>query len=268
MRSTLAAAKKYLITLFGFRNSFHLSLLGHRLRVHYNLRNMKAERDYSIILQLARDKKCFFDVGANQGIISLLVADQNTATQIHAFEASEDAVNVIKFNLALNNFQDRVTVINSLIADRSGYVIPFYWDGSSGGSSITQGRLGHANAMYKSTFSLDDYVDQFQLKPDFIKMDIEGAEGIAVRGMARILKSIRPVLFVELHELGSRKMFENAGDILQYIGQHDYHMLYLRTGERITSMDVLKDRGRCHVLLLPSESNDGSFLKSFNLDGL
>ncbi len=268
MRKILSWCKKNVLTLFGLRNSFRISLFNSNLQVDYHLRGIEAERDYSIILQLAKNKKCVFDVGANHGIISLLVADQNKEVQIHAFEASEAAVNVINHNLQLNKADHTVRVVNSLIADKSGYAIPFYWEGSAGGASITKGRLGHQTEIYKATLSLDDYVNYFGLSPDFIKMDIEGAEGIAIKGMSQILQKARPLIFIELHEFGGRKLYENAAQILSFISEFGYVMVYLRNGKLITDTEVLKDRGRCHVLILHTNDYTESFMQSFVLDGL
>lgn len=152
------------------------------MTVDYNLSKIKADRDYKVILQLAKNKNCFFDVGANHGIISLLTASVEPEIKIHAFEASEDAVNIINNNILLNNCGRNMRVINSLIADRSGCAIPFYWQNSSRGASITKGRLGHTIEIFKSTMALDDYCMYFNVQPDFIKMDIEGAENIAIKG--------------------------------------------------------------------------------------
>lgn len=268
MRKLLSWCKRNLITLFGLRPVFHRNILGVSLTVDYNLRSLVPERDYQIILQLAGGKQCIFDVGANHGILSLLIAGADRKSEIHAFEASEAAVGIINRHVRLNGFMKEIRVVNGLIADRSGYVIPFYGEGSSGGASIVEGRLGHRAATFKATISLDDYARQFRLRPDFIKMDIEGAEGIAISGMRDILMESRPIVFLELHEFGSLKLHENAANILSFIKPLDYAMVYLRTGEVLSNANPLKGRGRCHVLLLPTIQCNSEFINSLNLHGL
>lgn len=268
MKRTLARIKKWLITTGGLRKTFALNLLGTSLRVDYNLRPSQADRDYGIILQLAKGKKCVLDVGANHGLISMLIARQNPDATIYAMEASEDAVNIINHNVALNGFSDRIKTINTLIADRSGYVISFYWEGSSGGASITKGRLGHTIEIEKSTLSLDDYVRFRNIRPDYIKMDIEGAEHLAIRGMTHILKHFRPEVFLELHEFGEMSLVQNAQSIIDVLAPLNYGMVYLRTGNLIDDVKVLSDRGRCHVLLMPIERYSKEFMNSLDLRGL
>lgn len=57
-----------------------------------------------------------------------------------------------------------------------------------------------ANQMRIATVSVDSLVveDGFP-PPDFVKIDIEGAEGRALRGMSRVLEEHRPVLSIALH---------------------------------------------------------------------
>jgi FkbM family methyltransferase len=268
MRKTLSRIKKQLITWGGIRSSFQLSILGQQLRVGYTLRSKVPDRDYSVILQLAENKKCVFDVGANHGIISLLVASKHSGAQVHSFEASEDAINIINQNIQRNEFNTSIRAVNTLVADRSGYTIPFYWEGSSGGASITKGRMRHTIEIHKSTLSLDDYAKANNAFPDFIKMDIEGAENIAIKGMKEILSTSRPEVFIELHEFGAKKLYENAQDILDFVTPLNYEMIYLRTGKPVENAEVMKERGRCHVVLQPREKYSENYFKSLDLSGL
>ena len=68
---------------------------------------------------------------------------------------------------------------------------------------------------------IDDFTD---IKPTFIKLDVEGAEVAALRGAQRLLQEARPKIFIEVHTqfLGYfghnlRDMFDAIpADILQY----------------------------------------------------
>lgn len=268
MKRTLARIKRRLITLGGLRKTFTLHLLGISLRVDYNLRPSKADRDYSVILQLAKGKKCVLDVGANHGLISMLIAHQNPNATIYAMEASEEAVNIINHNVSLNGFSDRVKVTNTLIADRSGYVIPFYWEGSSGGASITKGRLGHTVEIAKATLCIDDFVTYKGIRPDFIKMDIEGAENLAIRGMTATLKQYRPDVFLELHSFGQLSLVSNAREIWEVIEPLGYEVIYLRTGKPLKDFNELADRGRCHLLLTPAGRYSPDRIRELDIRGL
>ena len=45
-------------------------------------------------------------------------------------------------------------------------------------------------------------------KIDFVKIDVEGAEGIVITGMEQLLRSSRPVIFVECTEVGREKVWK------------------------------------------------------------
>ncbi|NQT07026.1 MAG: FkbM family methyltransferase [Candidatus Omnitrophica bacterium] len=47
--------------------------------------------------------------------------------------------------------------------------------------------------------SLDDLVGNALKPPDFVKLDVEGAEGDVIKGMRGTLKKYHPILYVELH---------------------------------------------------------------------
>lgn len=268
MRRTLSVLKRALITLGGLRQTFSIELAGVGLAADYNLRATQQDRDYPVILQLAREKKCVLDVGANHGVISLLIAIQNPLAEVFAFEASEEAVNVINHNVELNSLTGRVKTVNSLVADRSGYTIPFYWAGSSGGASITKGRLGHVIEIEKATLSIDDFVEHKGIRPDFVKMDIEGAENIAIRGMVNTLKECRPDVFLELHSFGQLNLIGNAREIWSVIEPLGYEIIYLRTGKTLNDMNELAGRGRCHLLLTPSGKYSPNDINKLDFRGL
>ena len=77
------------------------------------------------------------------------------------------------------------------------------------------GKVGHKIDV--STMSLDDLIEQFALRPpDFIKMDIEGGEVVAVPGMRRTLARFKPTLLIELHGRASARPALAAFEGLDY----------------------------------------------------
>jgi predicted O-methyltransferase YrrM len=73
-----------------------IGLVGRDYRVTYDTRRAKAERDYLVLKELARGKNCVFDIGANIGLTSLVMASSlGVSGHIYAFEASEAACHII-----------------------------------------------------------------------------------------------------------------------------------------------------------------------------
>ncbi len=267
-KKNLVRLKRLVFTFGGLISRFNLIMFDFKLVVDYNLRNTKPDRDYSAILKFSKNKECILDVGANHGLISILIAIQNPRAKIYAFEASEEAVLEITKNAGYNNLLDRVKIINAVVANQSGLVFPFYWEGSSGGASLSKGRMNHNTEINKVSLSLDDYVRNQEIKPDFIKMDIEGAESLAIMGLINTIKEFRPLIFLELHEFAGKKLFENAGLINERIKDTNYSMIYLRNGLKINDSEILKERGRAHVLLIPDEDAEKYSVEDLTISGL
>jgi FkbM family methyltransferase len=122
---------------------------------------------------------------------------------VYAFEALPANLERLQTNLELSGFGSRVTLVPGAVVDRPGSVR--FLVGPSGGMGKAEGSAGRQNVAYPETitvpgFSLDDYIYQGNHPaPQVVKMDIEGGEVMAIPGMHRILKEIRPLVLLELH---------------------------------------------------------------------
>ena len=66
--------------------------------------------------------------------------------------------------------------------------------------------------------SLDDFLlPQGLSRLDFILIDVEGAEGLVLKGANSILRSFRPVVLVEMHTLKG-STYKAAEDLLKSLG--------------------------------------------------
>lgn len=259
--------KKILRTAIRPGGLFTISLVGKKYKVCYEASHYRAERDYAVIKALAKNKRCVFDVGANVGTSTLLLSEDNQAS-IYAFEASEYACKIVLQNMAANGIDSRVTVVNTLVGDKTGAIIPFYWAYSSGGASIFKGRLGHDFHINKVSLTLDDYVAAQSLQPDLFKVDVEGAELMVLTGAVNTLRNSKPIVFLELHAVGEMPLWQNAAQIISLLKTCGYTMFYLKTKQAITDASVLKDRGRCHVLLVHQDYPAQDILNQLDTTGL
>jgi FkbM family methyltransferase len=167
-----------------------------------------------------------YDVGASIGYIALLLAlAVGESGHVFAFEALPANVERLERNLYLNRMTSRVTAIPSAVIDRTGsarfLVGPSNATGKAQGSS---GRLENqsSQAFEVAGLCLDDFVfRQGKPPPDFVKMDIEGGEVLALPGMMRVIQEIAPLLFLELHGPESSRQ---AWSILVSQGYKIYRM--------------------------------------------
>jgi FkbM family methyltransferase len=169
-----------------------------------------------------------FDVGANIGYVSLLLAKACGGTgRVFAFEALPSNVEQLRRNLALNGMESQVTVVPGAVTQTSGPA-RFLVHASSGMGKVA-GSAGREDRVESEVtvpgISLDDFVyEQGNPPPHVVKMDIEGGEVMALLGMRRVLRQVRPLLLMELHGPESSRA---AWETLSAAG---YQLCWMRPG--------------------------------------
>ena len=144
-----------------------------------------------------------YDIGANIGYISLVLANAvGEFGQVIAFEALPTNLDRLRKNLQLNGLASRVRVIPGAVTEASGEVQ--FLVGPSGAMGKVAGSAGrtdiHGETIKIPGIALDDFVYRDgNPVPNVIKMDIEGGEVLALRGMTRLVSEARPIIFLELH---------------------------------------------------------------------
>ena len=173
----------------------------------------------------------FFDVGANLGQYTLLAARQvGTKGQVHSFEPSPRMFAELEFNVALNNFTD-ICVLNPFaVADKPGRANLSRYEpgkevfGSIGSNTRKEGAIiGYYDI---ETITLDEYVAKSGISHiDLIKMDIEGAEFLALRGSESVLsRTDAPAIILEMADINTVGFGYKATEIWDYLEMLGYHM--------------------------------------------
>ena len=145
------------------------------------------------------------DIGANIGVMTRLFAAR--AGHVHAFEPGPRALRLLRAN-ALPN----VTVHPVAVSDENGTV-----------------RLNEQESSDTSFIDSDGVevrcvtVDSLGLKPDFIKIDVEGYEHKVIRGAAETLKSASPIVMFEALGDAAREYCEKL--ILGFNPNYDFEAL-------------------------------------------
>jgi FkbM family methyltransferase len=133
------------------------------------------------------------DVGANVGVYTLLAAKRGA--RVFAIEADPRNLEMLRRNIRLNGLDDRVTVFPIAVGSEESTATLFRFKGNSGHSNLFSG-TDPVEVSCKTIDSLD-------LPPiDVCKMDIEGSELSALRGMrATICRSPQMKLLIEYAEV-------------------------------------------------------------------
>ena len=150
------------------------------------------------IVQYLPRNGVFFDVGANIGIISFFIRKFYPDVSIHAFEPGKTVSRCIEKTLEFNKTK-KFVLVKKGIADHKGVAEFFIDPKSTGGSSITRKHVGKNNNNIEriELISLDEYVLENGIVPSLIKVDVEGAENLVIKGARNLIQKHRPVLIIE-----------------------------------------------------------------------
>jgi FkbM family methyltransferase len=148
------------------------------------------------------------DIGAYVGTHTLLASHlAGPNGHVFAFEPSPINFRYLAYH-CLKNAPARAHAFRCLVSDRADARVPFLLlnSGDSSTNSMTFNQLESSTAVSSPTetievesVTLDGFCAERQLKPSFIKIDVEGAEFQVLKGSERILREARPTIVVALH---------------------------------------------------------------------
>jgi FkbM family methyltransferase len=169
----------------------------------------------------------YFDIGANSGLYSAEIAFHNPSAQVFAFEPEPNNIEKIDATSSLNGWAHRFQVFHQEFSDN-----PDAAELSLSGSSSTFDVVGDAirskNRMLSKIDTLDNFVNNNEIrKIDFIKVRTRGNELKVLLGARTTIKSLRPILFVEVdHTIhdpeNDNSNFEN---VISFSSQENYVVL-------------------------------------------
>jgi FkbM family methyltransferase len=143
------------------------------------------------------------DAGAHIGFFTIQMAAMvGSEGRVYAFEPFEANASLLEQSVVENQFRDRVVFRRAAVGAASGtatLTFPVETLNSGGAYLLRPGTAPLAGN--RKTEVPVVALDTLELRRPvrFIKMDVEGAEPLVVRGAQRILKEDRPVILSELH---------------------------------------------------------------------
>lgn len=143
----------------------------------------------------------FFDIGANFGLYSVLLSGEDGLLKMHAFEPLPRNAHQFSANLYLNGLDRRITLHPIALGDRSGLLDLFVDPESTGVSTLIPADSRDRQDAYRETLQVESRVfdDMFSLAGTraLVKMDVEGAELLALSGMRGFLRGNQVIIQVE-----------------------------------------------------------------------
>lgn len=128
------------------------------------------------------------DIGANIGYYTLIFAKlTGQGGKVFAFEPEPTNFSLLKKNVEINGYKN-VEFIQKAVSDKIGNAKLYLCEYNKGCHTIYDPNDGRKSIEIE-TISLDEYFKNYTGKIDFIKIDIEGAEWLALKGMLNLLEN-------------------------------------------------------------------------------
>ena len=182
------------------------------------------EKELGILLKrLVKANDVFLDIGANIGYFSLLAAAVSSSSRVISFEPVHKLFQELNANISINNIKN-IMPVNAAVGEINEEKEIFLSAPDNLGMSSFQEPENYSGKKEKVTvIAIDDWFKTSGLtKIDIIKLDVEGSELAALKGMHEVLQKQGPALIIEINP-DTLSMFSlTPFDICHYLNQLNF----------------------------------------------
>jgi len=143
----------------------------------------------------------FIDVGANIGALAVYALKSGVFSKVIAAEPDPHNFAILKRNVALNGFEQRVHAIEAAVSNTNGHLMLARHRKNYGAHSVEgSARINATQTITVDAVTLDEVLRQQDVAPEevaLVKIDVEGHELSVLEGMGSLLQARVPIL-VEL----------------------------------------------------------------------
>lgn len=189
----------------------------------------------------------FFDIGANIGAFSFTIAKQRPDVNIFAFEAVPFVFQYLKLNIEQNNLNN-VVCINKAIHFEDNITLPFYSSKEKNGKGSFS-KVFSEEATYVQTLNLDKFIVENNVRPTFMKIDVEGYEKLIFESMQIFLQESTDtqLVFEFVDWAEDLSLHYKAGDAQKYLQQLGYKLFEFNKN-KVILYSIPKSKGNYNIL--------------------
>lgn len=137
---------------------------------------------------------CVLDIGTNIGNHTLYFLLECGASKVHCFEPMERVYDILLKNIDLNHVQNKVELHHVAVGARSSRAKLSHYDSNNLGAT----EIKYNNHGDYQVVAIDDL--QIEDRISFVKIDIEGFEYEALKGMKQTIEKHHPYMMIEIRD--------------------------------------------------------------------
>lgn len=188
-----------------------------------------------LVKSFLKSNSIFVDIGAHVGYYSLIASSIAKNGKVFSFEPEIENYNILEKNVRVNNFSN-IQLYNHAVSDKNKVVNLYLSKTYNTGDNRLfdddfDGMSGKHKSVKVKSVSLDNFLNN-HLKADIIKMDIQGSEMLALKGMRKLLRRTEKlVVFTEFWPRGILATRESPEEFLNILSEEGF-MIYEIDEER------------------------------------
>ena len=181
----------------------------------------------NIVKSLLQSGDICLDVGANFGWYATLFQQAaGESGEVHAFEPMPSSFRQLEMNYELMGKPKNVFINNLALGDQPGELNINLFEGEpTGHASLSDQGRDDAISFKCQVITLDSYLEEKEIGDvNFVKVDIEGAELMFLRGAERLFKQkVPPIWLMEMALKQTKNFGYTPNDLIKFMSERaDY----------------------------------------------
>jgi FkbM family methyltransferase len=204
------------------------------------------ERELMFLDRLVRPGHVVIDAGASCGIYTVAAGKLvGPDGRVIAVEPAPRSAETLRRNVALNEL-DRIVVVHEAALSREvGHARLYQPSWGPVAASIAVVEAEGIPFTEVDTVSIDSIVEEQELERlDFVKLDIEGAEKLALQGAQRAIARWHPSFVFEMNPGATSSAGGHSGDVWDFLAAEGYELLCMSGSGSLDLVDSAPEAGK------------------------
>lgn len=173
-----------------------------------------------LFAQHLREGMTFYDVGGGLGFYSMVAA--RLGAEVIVFEPAAANAALISRHAKINGLENRIRIVHSAVFSYSGAISLQSNERETGHRNFSvQPQVQATTELTRVPCTTLDNFMKDNPRPDFLKIDVEGAESEVLKGAETLFSTIRPPLVCEIHDEA------NAASVTHWLDNNQYQCSWL-----------------------------------------